>query len=156
MKLWQQIKEVKRRLDSYRGFVEYDEEKFVLKWDRWPFLKPGWQRAVWWSDVRRIDVFMIESFVGHYVGLGFDDGNKKWTCVYENRKGYADFVENVAERFTGFNRHNFEEIEKCFPSDNMWLPCWHAQKEIGDLDVKRQENVIVWKKGASVFLTWAE
>jgi hypothetical protein len=156
MKLWQKIKEFKERLDAYRGIVEFNDKGFELKWDGWPLRKPFCQQKACWDNVLKIDVCMWDAFYGHSVGLLFDDGTlkkskKKLICVDEDRKGYEEFVKYVCERFSGFNEHNVQELEKCCPSD-ICFPCWDKNKTLEDLEVRRSERIVVWKKDGNVFV----
>jgi hypothetical protein len=136
-------------------FVEFDDNGFTLKRDWLPFLKPRIVRNVLWENIREIDVCMWDCFTCHNVGLLFDDGAKKLVSVDENRKGYDGFTKYVKERFDGFNCNNFENIEMMFPSD-ISFPCWSREKTIGDLEVKREDNKILWKDSREVFLEWED
>jgi hypothetical protein len=155
MKIWQKMKEIKKRLDSYRGIVEFNDDGFELKWDRWPICKPRCEQRVNWGKVNKIDVCMWDAFTCHTVGLLFDDGTfkkgkKKRICVDEGRKGYKEFTEYVSNHFAGFNQHNFMEIEKMFPSD-ICFPCWDKENPVEDLEARFSEKVVVWKKDGKVF-----
>ena len=155
MKFWQKIKEFKQRLDSHRGAIEFNNDGFELKWQRWPIREPYCERKVRWEDVLKIDVCMWDCFAGHSVGLFFEDGTiksskKKWICVIENREGYKEFTKYVSERFSGFNSHNVQEIERCCPCD-LCFPCWDRYAPVDDLEFIPEKKIVVWKKDGKIF-----
>lgn len=158
MRFWKKIQAIRTRfkkLESQRASVEFDENGFVLKWDRWP-LKPLCQCIVCWKDVAKIDISMRDCFAAHIVSLVFyDEEDRYMKHVHEDVKGYDDFTKYVKERFSGFNSHNFQAIEMMFPSD-ISFPCWDRNKKIDDLEVKREDNKILWKDSREVFLEWKE
>jgi hypothetical protein len=150
-KFLQKVSAIWHRLNSYdRGIVEYNEDGFALMWDRWPILKPKCQKKVRWEDVCKIDVYQQPAFIGEFIGLFFIQKNEKNTgiCVVDTRKGYEDFFNYVSKRFSGFNLHNYKEIEN-FYETNINLPCWNKYKLIDDLEVN--SSGIVWKKNGNKF-----
>ena len=157
MNFWQKIREARKHLkelENERAIVEFDEAGFSLMWDRWPILSPCCQKVVRWDEVTKIDVAMRDCFAAHIVSLVFYDEKDKYMIhIHEDVKGYSSFIKYVKEKFPGFNCSNFEAIEMMFPSD-INFPCWDREKRIGDLEIRREDEKILWKDNQEIFLQW--
>ena len=149
MKFWQKIKKIKQKLQKPKRYVEFDKKGFVLKGERWPF-RPYSERSVNWDDIQNINICMWDCFAGHTVGLIFKDGGKKEVCVSEHRGKYKEFAKYVSERFSGFNEHNVQEIERCCPCD-LCFPCWDRYAPVDDLEFIPEKKIVVWKKDGKIF-----
>ena len=138
-----------------KEYVEFNEDGFVLKYGSL-FEKLRRKRLIPWDKVAAIDVSMRDCFLAHIVSLVFYDENDDYlTHISEDVKGYEVFTRCIKEKFSGFNSHNFEAIGLMFPSD-ISSPCWERGKTIGDLEVKRENNKILWEDSQKIFLEWKD
>ena len=131
-----------------RSWIEIDEDGFSLR-TGWYFFNPHFhplkRPKVYWNTIKEIhaletDYCMMLEFV-HFSG--------KPTLVD------ADYIENwdtlvkyMPKRFPDFNMHNFEETKFLGGGG---LPCWHFEKQIGNLKVDIDNSIIIWEKDGSIF-----